>query len=160
MTVVDLYDPDLYVAGPPHELFAELRRTQPGRLLQRLLEALAADGLQKVTDGLRIERLERVLVVRRREHDRRRVLEGSQMPCDLDARHARHADVEQHDRRLHLRNLRERVRSVRADVGDAAPGQLLDEPLQALARRLFVVDDQDAQRCRAHSVYGKRTVTR
>jgi cytochrome P450 len=29
MSVVDLYDPDLYVAGPPHELFAELRRTQP-----------------------------------------------------------------------------------------------------------------------------------
>jgi cytochrome P450 len=29
MTVVDLYDPDAYVAGPPHEIFAELRRTQP-----------------------------------------------------------------------------------------------------------------------------------
>jgi len=29
MTLVDLYDPDLYVAGPPHEVFAELRRTQP-----------------------------------------------------------------------------------------------------------------------------------
>ena len=29
MALVDLYDPDLYIAGPPHELFAELRRTQP-----------------------------------------------------------------------------------------------------------------------------------
>src|SRR5262249_51105099 len=29
VTLVDLYDPDLYLAGPPHELFAELRRTQP-----------------------------------------------------------------------------------------------------------------------------------
>ncbi len=29
MAVVDLYDPDAYVAGPPHEVFAELRRTQP-----------------------------------------------------------------------------------------------------------------------------------
>jgi cytochrome P450 len=29
MAVVDLYDPDLYVAGAPHEMFAELRRTQP-----------------------------------------------------------------------------------------------------------------------------------
>src|SRR5436190_16187941 len=29
MAVVDLYDPDGYVAGQPHELFAELRRTQP-----------------------------------------------------------------------------------------------------------------------------------
>jgi cytochrome P450 len=27
--VVDLCDPDLYLAGPPHELFAELRRTSP-----------------------------------------------------------------------------------------------------------------------------------
>jgi cytochrome P450 len=26
---IDLYDPDGYAAGPPHELFAELRRTQP-----------------------------------------------------------------------------------------------------------------------------------
>src|SRR5215472_12260931 len=29
MAVIDLYDPDLYAAGPPHERFAELRRTQP-----------------------------------------------------------------------------------------------------------------------------------
>src|SRR6516164_9425943 len=29
MAVIDLYDPDLYVGGPPHELFTELRRTQP-----------------------------------------------------------------------------------------------------------------------------------
>ncbi|NUU19965.1 MAG: cytochrome P450 [Streptomycetaceae bacterium] len=28
-TVPDIYTPDLYVSGPPHELFAELRRTQP-----------------------------------------------------------------------------------------------------------------------------------
>lgn len=27
--VPDIYTPDLYVAGPPHELFTELRRTQP-----------------------------------------------------------------------------------------------------------------------------------
>ena len=26
---IDIYDPDGYAAGPPHELFAELRRTQP-----------------------------------------------------------------------------------------------------------------------------------
>jgi cytochrome P450 len=29
LAAVDLYDPDGYVAGPPHEIFAELRRTQP-----------------------------------------------------------------------------------------------------------------------------------
>ncbi len=29
MAVVDLYDPDAYVGGPPHEVFAELRRTRP-----------------------------------------------------------------------------------------------------------------------------------
>jgi cytochrome P450 len=29
MTKIDLYDPDGYVAAPPHEVFAELRRTQP-----------------------------------------------------------------------------------------------------------------------------------
>ena len=26
---IDLYDPDAYVGGPPHEVLAELRRTQP-----------------------------------------------------------------------------------------------------------------------------------
>jgi cytochrome P450 len=29
MASLDIYDPALYVAGPPHETFAELRRTQP-----------------------------------------------------------------------------------------------------------------------------------
>ena len=29
MTTIDIYDPDLYLEGTPHELFAELRRTQP-----------------------------------------------------------------------------------------------------------------------------------
>jgi cytochrome P450 len=29
MTVVDLYDPDAYAVAPPHEVLAELRRTQP-----------------------------------------------------------------------------------------------------------------------------------
>jgi len=29
VTAVDFYDPDLYVAGPPHAAFAELRRTDP-----------------------------------------------------------------------------------------------------------------------------------
>ncbi|WP_436774223.1 cytochrome P450 [Yinghuangia sp. YIM S09857] len=28
-TVPDIYTPDLYIAGPPHDLFTELRRTQP-----------------------------------------------------------------------------------------------------------------------------------
>ena len=28
-TAVDIYSPDVYVSGPPHETFAELRRTQP-----------------------------------------------------------------------------------------------------------------------------------
>ena len=26
-SVIDIYDPDAYVDGPPHELFTELRRT-------------------------------------------------------------------------------------------------------------------------------------
>jgi cytochrome P450 len=29
MAAVDIYDPDTYIDGPPHEVFAELRRTQP-----------------------------------------------------------------------------------------------------------------------------------
>ena len=28
-TSIDIYDPDLYVDGPIHEIFADLRRTDP-----------------------------------------------------------------------------------------------------------------------------------
>src|SRR5205085_52701 len=27
--MIDIFDPDVYVAGPPHDLFTELRRTDP-----------------------------------------------------------------------------------------------------------------------------------
>ncbi|MGQ0824035.1 MAG: cytochrome P450 [Actinomycetota bacterium] len=29
MSALDIYDPDIYLDGPPHDVFAELRRTQP-----------------------------------------------------------------------------------------------------------------------------------
>ena len=29
LTTIDLYDPDGYVAGPPHDAFEALRRTDP-----------------------------------------------------------------------------------------------------------------------------------
>ncbi len=75
------------------------------------------------------------------------------MASDLDAGHAGHADVEQHDGRLQLADQRQRIGAVRAHAGDGAARQLGDEPLQPFARRQFVVDDEDAQgaafiRCR------------
>ena len=80
----------------------QLRSAETRRVLQCFLEPLATHRLQQVAHGLRFECLERVLVVRRREHDRRRVLERAEMACDFDACHSRHADVEQHDGRVQL----------------------------------------------------------
>ena len=45
-----------------------------------------------------------------------------------------------------------RIGAVRAHAGDGAARQLGDEPLQPLARRQFVVDDEDAQGGGVHSV--------
>ena len=74
------------------------------------------------------------------------------MARDLDARHAGHADVEQHDGRLQLADQRQRIGAVRAHARDRAARQLVDEPLQPLARRQLVVDDENAQRGGVHSV--------
>ena len=74
------------------------------------------------------------------------------MASDLDAGHAGHADIEQHDGRLQLADQRQRIGAVRAHAGDGAARQLGYEPLQPFARRQFVVDDEDAQGGGVHSV--------
>ena len=53
---------------------ARRRSTCCARVLQRLLEAIAAERLQQVVDGVHFERLERVFVVRGHEHHRRHAL--------------------------------------------------------------------------------------
>ena len=58
-----------------HQALAEVAGAAPlevlARVLQRLLEAVAAERLQQVVDGVHFERLERVLVVGGDEHHRR-----------------------------------------------------------------------------------------
>ncbi len=75
----------------------QLRPRQPARLSQRRGELLLADGLQEVADRLRVECVDRILVVCRGKNDRRRFLERIQVPRGLDTVHSRHAHVEQYD---------------------------------------------------------------
>ena len=76
------------VAGaPPLEMRA--------RVLQRLLEAVAAERLQQVVERVDLERLERVLVVGGDEHDRRHRL-GADALDHAEAVAGRHLDVEEH----------------------------------------------------------------
>ncbi len=82
------------------------------------------------------------------------------MARELDAGHAWHPDVEQSDRRAQLAGERQRVDAGRAFGRDRPARQLLDETAQALAGGLLVVDDQNLEGLRGHSVYGKRIVTR
>ena len=61
----------------------------------RLRQPVGAYRLQHVVDGLQVEGIDRVLVVRRDEHDLRRYGEARQHPSNVDAGQARHADVEE-----------------------------------------------------------------
>src|SRR5882672_3707042 len=141
----------------------ELRRAQSRRVLERLLEPLAPHRLEQIADGLRLEGLQRVLVVCRGEHDGRRLLERSEMARHLDAGEAGHADIEQHDRGLEPRDELQRLDTRRAAAGDAPARELADQPLDPLPGRQLVVDDQHAEgraaRRRVHTSYGKRIVT-
>src|SRR5690606_21885277 len=125
----------------PRQLVEE-RRADARRVRERRLEPLAADRFQQIAHGPGLECLDRVLIVRRREDHGRRDLEAAEMPRGLDAAHARHLDVEQHDLRLEPRRLLDRLGARCACARDAPALELADEPLEALARRRLVVDDQ------------------
>ena len=64
------------------------------------------------------------------------------MACRLDARHARHTDIQQHDSGIETAHEPERFEPRRAHACDAKAGQLADEPLQPLTCGQLVVDDQ------------------
>ena len=87
-----------------------------------LREALTTDGLEDVVERVNLERRERVLVVRRHEHDcghlRRSDLANHLEPVEL-----RHLDVEEHEVRRQATNLidgRTTVATLADDVDVAA----------------------------------------
>jgi hypothetical protein len=65
--------------------------------IHRRLQAILFHRFEQVVDGVGFEGFERVVGKRGSENDRRRFVELGDMPRRLDAVHARHADIEQHD---------------------------------------------------------------
>ena len=121
---------------------SELRLGEARGVPDRLRELLLAHGLEQVADGLGLEGLDRVLVVGGREDHRGRILEHVEVARDLDAVHARHADVEQHDVGIELAH-RPRAPPRRCPPRRRPrPRELLEQPAQPLARRRLVVDDE------------------
>jgi hypothetical protein len=85
---------------------------QPCSLPQSAGESLSPYRLQNVAYRTRVERVDRVLVIRGCKHDGWRVFHGIEVMCGLDSVDSGHADVEQHCVRLKLGRERERLLSV------------------------------------------------
>jgi hypothetical protein len=76
------------------------------------------------------------------ENDRRRFVELGDMPRRLDAVHARHADIEQHDIGLQALRHAERFQPVDRLADQLVLFQFANHARQAIARRFFIVDYQ------------------
>ena len=118
-------------------------------LLQRGQQALRTHRLQQVVERVEVEGLHRVIVVGGGEDDRRRLLEGAEMAGQLDAVHARHADVGEHDiDRVCAQELERHqpVAGLADDLGGELDGDVGQQLAQARTRQRFVVDQEDFQR--------------
>jgi hypothetical protein len=70
-----------------------LPRTRAGAV-QRALQPLETDRLDEIVDRVRVERRERVLVVRGAEDHGGRGIDRREMPRRFESAHERHANVE------------------------------------------------------------------
>src|SRR5690606_6215175 len=165
--VVDRDAPQL-TARAGRNVIAARRAGHPGehgvaearRLLQRALEPLAADGFQHVADRARVERLDRIFVIGRREDHGRGLLELVQVACRLDTADSRHADVEQHDVRKELRAELHGLLPVLRFADDGVLAVAFEQLPQARPRRGLVVHDQDVHAAASSNGNSRRTVKR
>ena len=127
-------------SGPGFGAFAN-----PLRALDRLGETLLLDGLQDVIDRVHLEGLDRVLVVRGDENDRRRPLHAGEARDDLEAVEPRHLDIEEHDVGPQLPDRFHGLVPLARFAGDLDAGDRAENALQVLARGRLVVDDKNAQ---------------
>ena len=128
------------------------------------MDARPCERLQQVIDRLHLEGTDRILVVSGGEDDvRRRRAERLQ---DLEAVHARHLHVEKYEIRSPLGDQLNRFHAVRRIADHVDVAELGEEPAQAVARELLVVDHERANaRLGHHAVAstgraGRRSRTR
>ena len=111
----------------------------PG-VLQRLLEAVAAERLQQVVEGVDLEGLEGVLVVGGHEDHRRHLL-GADLLDHAEAVAGRHLHVEEHQIGLLVLDRVDRLLAVGALADQLDVLFLLQQADDALARHRLVVHD-------------------
>src|SRR6266508_3807827 len=81
-------------ANPTLDLRQTLRGNQKAGAFERLHETLVVNRLEKVIERLSLERLQRILVVRCEEHDKRR-LPRRQSPQHVETVQIRHLNIEE-----------------------------------------------------------------
>jgi hypothetical protein len=117
----------------------------PAGALHRQLEPRLLDRLEQVIDGVHLERLDSVLIVRRHENDVRPVLRVEHPPRHFESGQAGHLHVQKDDVGLQPVDRRKRFDAVAglADYLDAP--ELLEQVPELVPRQLFVVDHDRAQ---------------
>ena len=153
-----LISPDLPAACHQFDDFLELvvhRQRTAGALpvrfnplsgtLKSLLEPSRFDWLEKVIHCVHVERLDRVLVERRHEDQRRRLvalLEES--PCDFEAAETRHLNVQEDQIRFMSFDGGEGLEAVCRLAHDLDIAKLVELIAELVTRQLFIVDDKDS----------------
>ena len=111
--------------------------------LERAKEPRAVERLQQVVERMDLERLQRVLVVGRREDDERYPVRG-QRANHAEAIHDRDLDVEEDQLGLEPLDGRERLRAVGALAHHLDVGLLLQQREHALSSHRLIVHNQGA----------------
>ena len=140
----------------------QLRARQPFGLGQRGAQLLGANRLQQIGHGFGIERLQRVLVESGGEDDGRGRGQRGEMSRHFQPVDAGHAHVEQHDVGRQPVDHVDRLFAIAGFTRDIEFAGFREHGAQTLARRRFVIDDEDAQAHAARdgrAVNGKRSVT-
>src|SRR5262245_37750207 len=122
--------------------------------MQRPLEPLVAERLEQVIDGAGFEGLDRVAVIGGKEHGDRYALLAMGLD-QLEARHAGHLDVDQHEVEVAGFELAQRVRGPRAGADLSDLGVVRQHATNAIAGHGLVIDHENAKvRRRSHRTSG------
>ena len=130
---------------------------QSCRLFEGRGQSRASHGLQDISDSTRLESINGVLVVRRREDDGRWPIEFIQMVCGLNAVQPWHADVQQDGVRLEFGCEGHGVQTIARLADDVKAVFVFEQLPQTVAGRLFIVNDEDSHASPRSS--GKRRPT-